>query len=196
MRSFALALAASVSIAAIVNGPVLAAPAAPAAFPNPLPEEPIPAVETLPAHWPSSWVLVHDFHFGSLLDIKPVIGFHRGESAVVHKDRGFDRTLLKLFDRTRAAMAAGLATPLVNCSYAGDLAVIRRNPLFIALENDAGRRGITVLLSMMSVTGALNVGPGAFALSYIDGPPLALPTASEADEEAQGHDPGAVDWVI
>lgn len=137
------------------------------------------------------------YHLGTLLDIKPLIHFHQGESQAIDKDRGFDRTLLKLFDRTRAAMAAGLATPLVNCSYAGDLAVIRRNPLFIALENDAGRQGITVLLSMMSVTGALNVGPGAFALSYIDGPPLALPTASETDEEAQGQrDPGAADWVI
>ena len=54
-----------------------------------------------------------------------------------------------------------------------------------------------MLLSMMSVTGALNVGPGAFALSYIDGPPLALPTAHDAEEESVGlRNPGAADWVI
>lgn len=68
MRSFALALAASVSITAIVEAPALAAPAAPAAYPNALPEEQIPVVNTLPAQWPSSWVLVHDFHFSSIVD--------------------------------------------------------------------------------------------------------------------------------
>ncbi len=138
------------------------------------------------------------YHFGTLLlDIKPIIHFHQGDSQVIDKDRGFDRTLIKLMDRTRAAMAAGLATPLVNCSYAGDLDVIRHKRAFVELEDDARQRGITVLLSMMSVTGALNVGPGAFALSYIDGPPLALPTATEASEEPPGSGyTDAADWVI
>lgn len=137
------------------------------------------------------------YHFGTLLDIKPIIHFHQGDSQVIDKDRGFDRALIKLLNRTREAMAAGLATPLVNCSYAGDLDVIRHKRAFVELEDDARQRGITVLLSMMSVTGALNVGPGAFALSYIDGPPLALPLASDAEEEPQGRcDPGAADWVI
>ncbi|MEO0031671.1 MAG: hypothetical protein RIS94_1429 [Pseudomonadota bacterium] len=39
-----------------------------AAFPAPLPEEPVPSVATLPAQWPASWVMVHDFHFNSIVD--------------------------------------------------------------------------------------------------------------------------------
>lgn len=64
MRSFALALLLSASTSAV------AAPAGTGAkaFAAPLAEEPIPAVGKLPAQWPAGWVLVHDFHFGSILD--------------------------------------------------------------------------------------------------------------------------------
>ncbi|MCH7630023.1 amine dehydrogenase large subunit [Novosphingobium sp.] len=62
MRSHALALVLSASLA----GTALAA--SPPAYPAPLPEEPIPAVDTLPRQWPASWVLVHDFHFASIVD--------------------------------------------------------------------------------------------------------------------------------
>lgn len=63
MRSKFLAQASAwlVAIAASAN-------ASAADFPNPLPEEPIPSVATLPEKYPSSWVLVHDLHFNSLLD--------------------------------------------------------------------------------------------------------------------------------
>lgn len=36
--------------------------------PPPLPTEELSQVETLPADYPKSWVLVHDFHFNSLVD--------------------------------------------------------------------------------------------------------------------------------
>lgn len=39
-----------------------------AEYPQPLPVEPIPAVETLPAKYPASWIFVHDLHFKSILD--------------------------------------------------------------------------------------------------------------------------------
>jgi methylamine dehydrogenase heavy chain len=38
------------------------------AFPQPLPEEPIPSVATLPERYPDSYVFVHDLHFKSILD--------------------------------------------------------------------------------------------------------------------------------
>lgn len=34
----------------------------------PLPEEPIPSLGSLPVDYPASWILVHDFHFSSILD--------------------------------------------------------------------------------------------------------------------------------
>lgn len=65
MRLMALATA-------LVLAETSAAMAAPArsepAFAKPLPEEPIPSVRSLPAAWPASWVLIHDFHFGAIVD--------------------------------------------------------------------------------------------------------------------------------
>lgn len=43
------------------------------AFPQPLPEEPIPAVATLPERYPDSYVFVHDLHFKSILDGRAAI---------------------------------------------------------------------------------------------------------------------------
>ncbi|MEL0209680.1 MAG: amine dehydrogenase large subunit [Novosphingobium sp.] len=65
MRLMALATA-------LVLAETSAAMAAPArsepAFAKPLSEEPIPSVRSLPAAWPASWVLIHDFHFGAIVD--------------------------------------------------------------------------------------------------------------------------------
>ncbi|KPF93650.1 amine dehydrogenase [Novosphingobium sp. AAP83] len=68
MKLFALALALSASGTALA-----ATPAAETRFPKPLAEEPIPIIETLPAQWPASWVMVHDLHFASILDGRVMI---------------------------------------------------------------------------------------------------------------------------
>ena len=46
----------------------MSVPAAAQTFPDPLPNEPIPSVETLPDHYPPNWVLVHDFNMNSIVD--------------------------------------------------------------------------------------------------------------------------------
>lgn len=48
--------------------PVAAAEAHQNRFPEPLPEEAIPSVFSLPARYPESWVLIQDLHFNSLVD--------------------------------------------------------------------------------------------------------------------------------
>ncbi len=121
------------------------------------------------------------YHFGSLLDIKPIIGFHQGKSQVVAKERGFDHALIKLFEIARQAIDRGLATRIINTSYAGDPELVRRKRAFADFEQYANARGITVLLSIMSTTAGVNVGPGSFALAYIAGPPLATVASSDAN---------------
>ncbi|MCJ2184867.1 amine dehydrogenase [Novosphingobium sp. 1949] len=49
-----------------VAAPAIANPAND--FSTPLPEEPLPSVAQLPAQYPASWVLVHDFHFNAIVD--------------------------------------------------------------------------------------------------------------------------------
>lgn len=137
------------------------------------------------------------YHFGSLLDIKPIIGFHLGESQVVTKERGFDRTLIKLFEIARQAIEQGLATRIVNTSYAGELDVIRRKRVFVEFEQYARERGIEVLLSVMSTTGGINVGPGSFSLAYIAGPPISLPNGNDAGANPAGPaDSDTENWMI
>ncbi len=140
------------------------------------------------------------YHFGSLLDIKPIIGFHRGASQVAAKERGYDRALVKLFDIARQAIETGLATPVVNMSYAGDPEVIRRKRAFIGFERLARERGVELLLSVMSTTAGINVGPGAFCLAYIDGPPVALETGANSTARDASPTPEADelpdDWAI
>ena len=57
-----------------------AAPVLAADYPKPLAEEPIPAVETLPATYPASWMLVHDMNFTSLVDGRVVVVDTAGET--------------------------------------------------------------------------------------------------------------------
>ncbi len=70
----------NILVLAVLATPPWAFPARAANFPTPLAVEPIPAVETLPATWPSSWILVHDLNFTSLLDGRLVVLDTAGET--------------------------------------------------------------------------------------------------------------------
>lgn len=52
-------------------------------FPEPLAEEPLPSVNTLPAKYPASWVLVNDFNFNSIIDGRiAIVDTHSPELAL------------------------------------------------------------------------------------------------------------------
>lgn len=106
------------------------------------------------------------YHLGSLLDIKPIIQCHRGDTQVIAKERGFEHAFAALLKRAQAAMDKGLVTPLIVASFAGDPQLIRQRPAFMAFERYAQNRDIKVLLSIMSTTAGIHVGPGAFSLAY------------------------------
>lgn len=59
---------ASAIVLALLCMPLSAQAATKAKKPAPLPVETIPAVLSLPADYPASWVLVHDLHFNSIVD--------------------------------------------------------------------------------------------------------------------------------
>ncbi|HXH04596.1 MAG TPA: DegV family protein [Candidatus Competibacteraceae bacterium] len=107
------------------------------------------------------------YHLGTWLDIKPILQAHRGETGPIAKERGFGRALQHLFGRARSAIIAGLRTPVVAASYAGRLEELEAEPEFADFRCFAERHGVEVLLSIMSTTAGINVGPGAVALAYI-----------------------------
>lgn len=113
-----------------------------------------------------SWLA---YKMGSLLDIKPILQAYRGDTGPVDKIAGYDNALRKVFDRARGEIEAGLRTKVVCMSYAGDPGVIRKKPEYIEFERYCDSRGIETMLSVMSTTAGVNVGPNSFALAYISG---------------------------
>jgi fatty acid-binding protein DegV len=107
-----------------------------------------------------------DFHLGSLLDIKLVGRFFDGKIDIAFKRRGFDQAFAHLLHLAGQAIDRGLKSPLVVLSYAGDPQVIKQKRAFGEFEQHARQCGVEVMLSMMSATGGVKVGPGAVALAY------------------------------
>jgi methylamine dehydrogenase heavy chain len=68
MRTVGLTMAFTLAVS-VVAGVAAANPGIDTSrFPKALPEEPIPSIRSLPAAWPAAWVLIHDFHFSSIVD--------------------------------------------------------------------------------------------------------------------------------
>lgn len=110
-----------------------------------------------------SWL---GYQVGNILDIKPIVEGRDGSTAAVDKVRGFDEGLNNVFGRARAAIEKGLAIKAVNMSYAGDPRQIENTTAYRTFKTFAQDHGVTTLLSVMSSTGAINVGPGAFCLAF------------------------------
>ena len=65
-------------------------------------------------------------------------------------------------------MHARLSKPLVNLSYAGDLAHLREQPMFTAMHRQIRQQGGTLLYSMMALSSALQLGLGALSLAFVE----------------------------
>jgi len=101
-----------------------------------------------------------------LLDIKPIVRIHRGETDPIENTRSFDNAVQKLFSRAERAIEGGLMTKLIAMSYAGDPTDITRTDPFKNFEKFCLVHGIKTMISVMSTTGGINIGPGTFSLAY------------------------------
>ncbi|MCW8196775.1 hypothetical protein F6455_18435 [Proteobacteria bacterium 005FR1] len=101
-----------------------------------------------------------------MLDIKPIIEARDGITTPVGKVRGFNEGLRDLFSRAEKAMEKGLAIKAVNMSYAGDPQEIENRPEYQTFVAKAKQQGVTTMISVMSSTAAINVGPGAFCAAF------------------------------
>lgn len=104
---------------------------------------------------------------GSALDIKPILKGYRGDTFPVKKLQGFDNAVSALFDIAMEAINNGLLTNVVAMSYAGNPDVIKNHPRYKEFSQHAHRHGIELMLSVMSTTAGINVGPNSFSLGYI-----------------------------
>ncbi|MDR3415854.1 MAG: DegV family protein [Nevskia sp.] len=103
---------------------------------------------------------------GSALDIKPLIRGHRNETGPVASIRHFEEGARRLFRFACERIRAGLLTPTLCISYAGELANLERLPGYLDLKAVALQHGVEVYASVASITACVNVGEGAVAIGF------------------------------
>ncbi|MGH8278168.1 MAG: DegV family protein [Gammaproteobacteria bacterium] len=108
------------------------------------------------------------YQMGSMFDIKPILQCQRGETQVIANVRGYEPAVHKLFDMAIAAIEHGLASKVVCMSYAGDPDSVKSMPGYDAFIRCAAHHKVDTLLSVMSTTEGIHVGPGAFSLAYAE----------------------------
>ena len=111
----------------------------------------------------SRWM---DFKLGGLFNTRPVIQMHCGETKVIMKASGFDPALKLLLEHAMRQIKAGLAPKLVSISYAGDLQAMKNKTLIKQFMRFAQHYEVEVMISVMSATAAVNIGPGSFSLAF------------------------------
>ena len=107
---------------------------------------------------------------GSALDIKPILCGYGDETKPVDKVRGFEPAVEKLFAYAVRRVNRGLMSPYLSISYAGELNELKEFSGFQQLQEACQQNGVELLLSVMSVTGGVNLGPGAISLGLIAEP--------------------------
>jgi fatty acid-binding protein DegV len=99
------------------------------------------------------------------LDIVPILCGRMDETFPVAKARGFEASVNRLFDYAIERIEAGLLTPYIVVSIAGDVNRLQAFARFQALQTAARKHGVRVLSCIMGLTGGLNVGPGSVGLA-------------------------------
>jgi len=107
---------------------------------------------------------------GTALDIKPLIKGYRNGTSPCAKLRHFEEGAQRLFQFTASRVQQGLLVPTVCVSYGGDLRELERLPGYRDLLGVCDLKGVEVFPSVMSMTGAINVGDGALAVAFVDQP--------------------------
>ena len=92
--------------------------------------------------------------------------------APAHGD-GFEPAARRLFDFACERVREGLLTPTLCLSYGGELDAMRALPHYDRLIATCREHGIEVFETVMSLTGLVNVGPGALTIG-IAAPPHAF----------------------
>lgn len=109
--------------------------------------------------------------FGAMLantfDIKPILHGHRNKTGVIAKMRGFDEAAERVLNNIRRQVEKGLDAPFVCLSYAGDLELMHLLPGYPELAELCSDEGVTLLESVMSVTGGINLGPGTLTAAML-----------------------------
>ncbi|MCK4865584.1 MAG: DegV family protein [Gammaproteobacteria bacterium] len=108
------------------------------------------------------------YQMGNMLNVKPIIQCYKGHTEPVDKVMGFNKGLVNLFEKTKSAIENKLSINVVVMSYAGDLNDIYTRSDYRKFVTYAKSKNVRTLMSIMSTTASVNVGPGSFSLAYAE----------------------------
>jgi DegV family protein with EDD domain len=101
---------------------------------------------------------------GKALNICPIAMFEDGESFMVAKKSGFEKSVDLLCKNFVKQIRKELLSPYIIVSYAGDLNDIQTMPAIVDLAEVAQQNKGRVLFCTMSLAGGVNLGPGSLAI--------------------------------
>ena len=110
-----------------------------------------------------SWL---SYNVAQALDIKPIIHAHAGQAEPIFKVRGHPEALDRVINLASDHVRRGLTIRTVCASYAGNLEDIRTLKSYSDLSQLCGSHNVELVLSIMSVTGGINVGADAFSIAF------------------------------
>jgi fatty acid-binding protein DegV len=106
------------------------------------------------------------YALGTALDVKPIIACRNGLTNAVGRVRGFEAAIKEVINPIMALIESNqLAYPLITLVYGGDLNDLNRMASINALDQACRKNGVTLMRSMMSITGVVNVGAGGLAVA-------------------------------
>jgi fatty acid-binding protein DegV len=104
---------------------------------------------------------------GSALSLHPIIRMHGDDDGPAANGLSYRKSIEKMLGHVAEQIRVGnLLTPHVCLSYAGDPSRIPEMPGYAGLKAAADLHGVALLSSMMSATGAINVGAGCLSIAY------------------------------
>lgn len=106
------------------------------------------------------------YALSTALDIKPVIACREGKTGVVARPRGAESARKELISAIIAHVESGLLVhKLITVVYGGELSALNHMVDINLLSQACRKHGITLLKSMMSITGLVNVGAGGLSIA-------------------------------
>lgn len=106
------------------------------------------------------------YTLGSWLDVKPILHCHCDVTSTLAKVRGFQAGVEQIFATAIRRIQDGIDAPSICISYGGEPDEVRQWPAYARLAAQAEAHAVQILISPMSKTAAVNVGPGALSLAF------------------------------
>lgn len=106
------------------------------------------------------------YTLGSWLDVKPILHCHRDVTTTLGKVRGFKAGVEQIFQTAVQRIREGVDAPSLCISYGGEPRDVEQMPGYAQLAEVASSHAVQILISPMSKTAAVNVGPGALSLAF------------------------------